>query len=97
MPAMNVRNSFGKKGDLYDQFSLAAQRLGIYTGFDYIDILKKLNKMWDIENISGLTDEAEKARDFLVKLPSRMQRIAERAIIPDTKFDWKWLNPAVAI
>lgn len=94
MPAMNVRNSFGSKGDLFDQFSIAAQRIGVYTSFDYVDILKKLNKMWDIENISGLTDEAERARDYLVKLPARMYRIAERTAIPDTKFEWKWLAPA---
>ena len=95
MPAMNVRNSFGSKGDLFDQFSIAAQRIGVYTSFDYVDILKKLNKMWDIENINGLTDEAERARDYLAKLPERMYRLAERAVLPDTKYDWKWITPAM--
>lgn len=43
--------------------------------------------------MTGLTAEAEKARDYLLKLPDRMYRITERIIIPETKFQFKWLNP----
>ena len=94
---MNLRSSFGKRGDLFGDFSLVAQRAGVYTGFDYVDILKKLNTMWAIDKINGLTDEAEKARDYLLALPDRMIRIAERAVIPDTKLHFKWMNPVVAL
>ncbi|MBT4778985.1 MAG: acyl-ACP desaturase [Polaribacter sp.] len=93
MPALHLRESFSEKGSLFANFSTVAQRAGVYTGFDYIDILRKLNAAWEIEKITGLTAEAEKARDYLLKLPDRMYRITERIVIPKTKFQFKWLNP----
>ncbi|MFZ2284921.1 MAG: acyl-ACP desaturase, partial [Lutibacter sp.] len=68
---------------------------GVYTGFDYVDIIKKLNETWAIDKITGLTDEAEKAREYLLKLPERMYRITERIVVPNTKYPFKWLNPLV--
>jgi acyl-[acyl-carrier-protein] desaturase len=94
MPAMHLRESFNTKGSLFDDFSTVAQRIGVYTGFDYVDILKKLNETWEIDKITGLTEEAEKARDYLMKLPDRMYRITERIVIPDTQFNFKWMIPA---
>ena len=93
MPALHLRESFGAKGSLFNDFSTVAQRIGVYTGFDYIDIVRKLNSAWEIEKITGLTAEAEKARDYLLKLPDRMYKISERIVIPDTKFHFKWMNP----
>jgi len=93
MPAMHLRQSFETKGSIFDQFSIVAQRAGVYTGFDYVNIMDKLVKTWEIDKISGLSDEAEKARDYLMKLPGRMYRITERIVIPDTKYDFKWLKP----
>ena len=93
MPALHLRESFGAKGSLFNDFSTVAQRIGVYTGFDYIDIVRKLNSAWEIEKITGLTTEAEKARDYLLKLPDRMYKISERIVIPDTKFHFKWMNP----
>ena len=94
MPAMHLRESFGTKGSLFDDFSTVAQRIGVYTGFDYVDILKKLNTAWEIDKITNLTPEAEKARDYLMKLPDRMYRLTERIKIPDTDFKFKWMIPA---
>jgi acyl-[acyl-carrier-protein] desaturase len=93
MPAMNLRHSGEEKGSLFDQFAIVAQRAGVYTGFDYVDILKKLNAAWEIDKITGLTAEAEKARDYLMHLPDRMQRITERIVIPNTNYNFKWINP----
>ena len=93
MPALHLRESFGTKGSLFNDFSTIAQRIGVYTGFDYIDIVRKLNSAWEIEKITGLTAEAEKARDYLLKLPDRMYKISERIVIPDTRFHFKWMNP----
>ena len=93
MPAFHLRESFSKKGSLFNDFSTVAQRIGVYTGFDYIDILQKLNIAWELDKITGLTPEAEKAREYLMKLPERMLRITERIVVPDTKFQFKWLNP----
>jgi acyl-[acyl-carrier-protein] desaturase len=93
MPALHLRESFGAKGGLFDQFSTIAQRVGVYTGFDYVDILQKLNTTWEIDKITNLTPEAEKARDWLLKLPERMYRITERIVVPDTTYNFKWMNP----
>jgi acyl-[acyl-carrier-protein] desaturase len=92
MPAMYLRESFAEKASLFDQFSIVAQRAGVYTGFDYVDVMRKLNKAWEIDKITGLTAEAEKARDYLMRLPDRMYRLAERAVIPDTAYKFKWMN-----
>jgi acyl-[acyl-carrier-protein] desaturase len=95
MPAMHLRESFEIKGGLFEKFSEIAQRAGVYTSFDYVDIIRKLNSSWNIDKISGLTEEAEKARVYLMKLPERMERIAERIVVPDTKHQFKWMNPLV--
>ena len=91
MPAMHLRESFGQKGSLFDDFSTVAQRIGVYTGFDYVDILNRLNSFWEIDKITNLTPDAEKAREFLMKLPNRMYKVTERIIVPDTKFEFKWM------
>ncbi len=94
MPAVHLRESFEAKGTLFDEFSAVAQRAGVYTGFDYVSILEKLNNAWEIDKITGLTAEAEKARDYLMRLPERMYRITERIVIPDSKHEFKWMmNP----
>lgn len=95
MPAMHLRESFESKGSLFDKFSEVAQRAGVYTSFDYVEIMRKLNAAWNIDKITGLTAEAEKARAYLVKLPERMERIAERIVVPDTNHQFKWMNPLV--
>lgn len=93
MPAMYLRESYEAKASLFDRFSDVAQRAGVYTAFDYIDILEKLNKAWKIDEITGLTDEADKARTYLMRLPDRMKRIAGRIVVPDTDYKFKWMNP----
>jgi len=93
MPAMYLRESFEAKSTLFDKFSDITQRTGVYTAFDYIDILEKLNKAWKIDKFTGLTDEADKARTYLMRLPDRMKRIAGRIVVPDTDYKFKWMNP----
>lgn len=95
MPALFLRESGDKIGSAFEAFSDSAQRIGVYTASDYVDILQKLNEKWDIGNINGLTAEAEKARDYLMKLPERMRKISERLIIPDEGHIFKWVEPAL--
>lgn len=95
MPAHFLRESGQSIGAAFEQFSDCAQRLGVYTAQDYIDILQKLIDKWQIDKIGSLTAEAEKARDFLMKLPSRMQRISERIVIPEESHIFKWVQPAL--
>ncbi|AWI24983.1 acyl-ACP desaturase [Flavobacterium pallidum] len=94
MPAGFLRESGQKIASAFDHFSDSAQRIGVYTSADYIDILQKLINRWEIENMNGLTDEAEKARDYLMKLPSRMMKISERLVIPAESHIFKWVEPA---
>ena len=91
MPAHFLRESGMKISELWAHFSDAAQRCMVYTTQDYIDILSSLIKEWEIENINGLTDRAENARDYLVNLPDRLQRLSERIRIPEKQYEFKWL------
>ena len=95
MPAVFLRESGEKIGSAFEAFSDSAQRIGVYTAADYVDILEKLNVKWDIANMNGLTAEAEKARDYLMKLPERMKKISERLIIPEQGQIFKWVEPAL--
>lgn len=94
MPAMFLRESDGEKGSLFDKFSNVAQKLGVYTGFDYVEIINGLNAKWNIAALEGLTDEAEKARDYVMKLPERMLKIAERNVLKQIDYKFKWMIPA---
>ena len=95
MPAHFLRESGQKISAAFENFSDSAQRIGVYTAADYVDILQKLIEKWEIDKINGLTDEAEKARDYLMKLPARMAKISERLVIPETGHVFKWVQPAL--
>ncbi|TGD58722.1 acyl-ACP desaturase [Flavobacterium humi] len=95
MPAHLIRESGESIGLAFEKFSESAQRIGVYTAMDYVDILQKLINRWEIDKISNLTDEAEKARDYLMKLPARMTRVAERMIVPAEEKLFKWVQPAL--
>jgi len=94
MPAHFLRESGQKISSAFEQFSDSAQRIGVYTANDYVDIMQKLITKWEIDKITNLTDEAEKARDYLMKLPARMARISERLVIPAEGHIFKWVEPA---
>ncbi|WP_296147092.1 acyl-ACP desaturase [uncultured Flavobacterium sp.] len=94
MPAQFLRESGEKISSAFEQFSDSAQRIGVYTAHDYVDIMQKLIDKWEIAKIVGLTDEAEKARDYLMKLPARMAKISERIVIPSESHIFKWVEPA---
>ncbi len=95
MPASFLRESGQIISSAFANFSDSAQRIGVYTANDYVDILQKLNIKWEIDKITNLTDEAEKARDYLMKLPARMAKISERLIIPSESTIFKWVEPAL--
>ena len=95
MPAHFLRESGQKIGESFEKFSDSAQRIGVYTAQDYVEILRKLIDKWQIDKVNGLTAEAEKARDFLMKLPDRMARISERIVIPEEGHIFKWVQPAL--
>ena len=70
----------GVSENLYEDFSEVAQRIGVYTALDYAEIIKHLVKRWDLENLEGLSPEAEKERDYICRLPDRYRKLAERSM-----------------
>ena len=87
-----MRESGQKAGELWAHFSDAAQRAMVYTGQDYINILSELLNDWKIEHISGLNEKAQKAQEYLMKLPARLQRITDRMATPDLPYQFKWVK-----
>lgn len=92
MPAHFMRQSGDKVGELWSHFSDAAQRTMVYTAQDYIDIIRSLITQWNIEKISDLNAQAEKARDYIMHLPDRLQRITDRMKAPEKEFEFKWIG-----
>ena len=93
MPAHFMRQTGDKAGELWAHFSDAAQRTEVYTAQDYIDILSSLIKEWKIEYMTDLNESGEKARDYLMALPSRLQRVTDRMKAPEKEYEFKWIGP----
>jgi len=92
MPAHFLREVGLKVGQTFGHFTDAAQRLGIYTAVDYVDILKDLLVEWSIESMTDLNEAGEKARDYLVNLPDRLLRVADRMKNPMLEYKFSWIN-----
>ena len=93
MPAHFIRQQGEKIGATFSHFSDAAQRLGVYTSLDYTNILESLIKEWNIKDITGINDAAERARDYLMGLPERFRKIAERTSIKaPLEYEFNWIT-----
>ena len=91
MPARLM--SDGSARDLFNQFAVVAQRIGVYTAHDYARIIEHLVDYWKIPQLTGLRDTAAQAQDFLCKLAARYQDLAEKlahrlARQPASAFSW---------
>ena len=83
----------GQDEDLYVHFSAVAQRLGVYTVEDYANILEFLVERWNVEKLTGLSDEGRKAQHYVCRLAPKIRRLEERAQMrakpkPDVTFSW---------
>jgi acyl-[acyl-carrier-protein] desaturase len=92
MPAHFLRQSGETIGSTYSHFSDAAQRLGVYTSWDYTNILDSLLEDWNIGSITGLTAQGEKARDYLMALPERFRKVAGRNIKAPIEYEFNWIH-----
>lgn len=81
MPAILMDNS--PTDNLFTRFSAITQKMGIYTTLDYANIIQHLTDLWNIEVLTGLTDYAAKAQEYLSTLAERYRRIAERMKQPE--------------
>jgi acyl-[acyl-carrier-protein] desaturase len=87
MPAIMMDNS--PVDNLYTRFSAITQKMGIYTAFDYAAIIKHLTDLWKIDALTGLSDYAARAQDYLCQLSDRYRKVAERLKEPETvKLAW---------
>lgn len=92
MPAHYMRELGVEMGKTYGHFTDAAQRLGVYTSQDYTDILESLINTWKVDHITGLNSAAEKARDYVMALPNRLRRVADRMPVPKLEYKFKWIE-----
>ncbi len=92
MPAHFMREKGEPKGSAFRHFSEAAQRIGVYTATDYVTILLSLIKEWKIEEICSLNEAGEKARDYLMALPDRLTKLAERIKPQPAAYQFSWIT-----
>ena len=104
MPAhmMNDLEHEGKNADrnLFADFSDVAQRLEVYTAHDYAAIMEHLVKRWQVDKRDGLSGEAAKEQEYLMKLPDRIRKLSDRAMArkkkgktEHAKFSWVYDRP----
>lgn len=91
MPAHYMRELGVDLGKTFGHFTDAAQRIGVYTSADYTDILEGLIKEWRIEALTGLDEAGERARDYVMALPNRLKRVADRMKIPELEYKFRWI------
>ncbi|MDQ6608258.1 MAG: acyl-ACP desaturase [Bacteroidota bacterium] len=91
MPAIMMDNA-ENTDNLFTRFSAITQKMGIYTTFDYASIIRHLTEKWKVETLTGLSDYAARAQEYLSTLAERYQRIAERMKEPEA-VKLAWLVP----
>lgn len=77
MPAHLMHD--GENSKLFDHFSAVAQCLGVYTAKDYADILDFLLGRWNVEKLTGLSDEGRRAQEYVCELPLKIRRLDDKA------------------
>ncbi|QNF34905.1 acyl-ACP desaturase [Adhaeribacter swui] len=92
MPAHYMRELGVEMGKTFGHFTDAAQRIGVYTARDYTDILESLLADWKIASITGLNEAGEKARDYVMALPDRLKRVADRMKVPQLEYKFRWIK-----
>jgi acyl-[acyl-carrier-protein] desaturase len=92
MPAHFLREEGMPKGASFHHFSEAAQRLGVYTATDYVNILVSLIKEWKIEERTGLNEMGTRAKDYILNLPARLSKVAERMKPQPSSHKFSWIH-----
>jgi acyl-[acyl-carrier-protein] desaturase len=77
---------------LFEHFASVAQRLKVYTAFDYASIVRHLVATWKVPTRS-VSGKAAAAQEFLCRQAERLESLAdyvgaEAAKQPPTKFSW---------
>ena len=69
------------------------RRAGIYGPRDYLAIVKDTIRHWRIETLTGLDEVGQKARDAILAIPARLERVAD---LMETRSRAKTFSFAVA-
>ncbi|XP_058091216.1 stearoyl-[acyl-carrier-protein] 9-desaturase, chloroplastic-like [Magnolia sinica] len=81
----------GQDQDLFLHYSTVAERMGVYTVRDYVDIVEFFVARWKVDKIAmGLSGEGRRAQDYLCNLATRIKKIEERAVARAKK---SWVIP----
>ncbi|KAG6732819.1 hypothetical protein I3842_01G196100 [Carya illinoinensis] len=83
----------GHDHDLFHHFANVASRIGVYTGKDYREILEHLVARWNVEKLTGLSEEGREAQEYICGLAQRIRRLEEIALAkaqksPTISFSW---------
>ncbi|WZO98266.1 acyl-ACP desaturase [Isosphaeraceae bacterium EP7] len=90
MPGRSMRDDVDP--GLFGHYAAITQRTGVYTTLDYAGIIRHLNRVWDIPNLS-VSGKAAKAQEYLCKQPERYELLASEIAAmaesrPTTSFSW---------
>lgn len=77
MPARLMASEKIKAPALFEAFSSVAEKLEIYTGHDYGNILGNLNRKLETASMA-VSGDAARAQEYLCKLPEKVKRVYER-------------------
>lgn len=93
MPAHTMYD--GQNRNLFAEFSLIAQRLGVYTFQDYIQIIDQFLEQWKIASLTQLSGDAAAAQEYLCRLPNMLKRrtaFMEGRVKPGSQVSFPWIN-----
>jgi acyl-[acyl-carrier-protein] desaturase len=63
-----------ESNDVFACFSNVAQRLGVYTFTDYIEIMEHLIETWNVSHLTGLSGSAAEAQERICRIPAYYRR-----------------------
>jgi acyl-[acyl-carrier-protein] desaturase len=90
MPARTMTDGVDRR--LFQHFADVGHRAGVYTLEDYAANLEQLVAALGLASLTGLSGEAERARDDLCALPARYAQAAEeRRAHPPRPVPFRWI------
>jgi acyl-[acyl-carrier-protein] desaturase len=61
----------------FKEMADVVRRAGIYGPRDYLKIVQEQIRFWRIETLKDLNEKGERARDKILSIPARLDRIAD--------------------
>lgn len=81
--------------DLFRYFTYIAEKTGIYTFNDYIDIMRFLITKWKVESIICTNEAAQRAQEYICRLPDRLEKLSRRKRVQKNEYNERshlWLS-----